>query len=360
MAKVVKLSDEIDTALEEETETAEDSLAEIAEEEAEESDELDADEEEAGEGLDDLDSNVSSPVKAAPKADATQVIKIPLKKLILGSLDRSADDLRKVDDLKGSIKAHGLINPIVVSAPDAEGKYWVVSGKRRTVAYKQLGKTEIPAIVLPKMTDDQRTVLLFADNYFRRDVPKETQAEIMKGLLSSGTYKTQTELAEAFGMGQSTVSNLLRYAELPAEVRAEVKASNVGELPAGTTPEQAKALVEQKRFKVVPQDVLKVNDGGEPVTFRLAVSKTQIRLVFNFKGAHIKQKGIATFLHDEIKRVGDEELIGFIRKWRAEAVNPTPKAKKAPAAKGKRGRPRKVLTPVVAEALVEQSGNDLE
>lgn len=134
----------------------------------------------------------------------------------------------ELSELAASLKANGLIQPIVVrSGPDEPG-YQLVAGERRLRAAKRLGWTEITAVV--RQVDD-RTLLVLAlvENIQRQDLGPVDEAKGY-GALRDDFGLTQGQIAEAVGKSRSAVANMLRLLGLPAPVRRLLEA---GELSKG-------------------------------------------------------------------------------------------------------------------------------
>jgi ParB family chromosome partitioning protein len=131
-------------------------------------------------------------------------------------------------ELKESIKAAGLLQPITVRKVDGQSGYELVAGERRLRAIRELGWTRIPALV--RQYDD-RTMLTLAlvENLQREDLNPIEEAEGYARL--SGEFGlTQNEIAELVGKDRSTIANLLRVLHLPVEVRRLLES---GELSMG-------------------------------------------------------------------------------------------------------------------------------
>jgi len=125
-----------------------------------------------------------------------------------------AEELR---ELRESIKAAGLLQPVTVRKLASDMGYELVAGERRLRAVKSLGWAKIPAIV--RDYDDQTTLALaLVENLQREDLNPIEEAEGYARL--SGEFGlTQIELAELVGKDRSTIANLLRVLQLPATVR---------------------------------------------------------------------------------------------------------------------------------------------
>lgn len=136
-----------------------------------------------------------------------------------------ADELNELAD---SIRAAGLLQPITVRRLAAGDDYELVAGERRLRAVKALGWSKVAAIV--RDYDDQTSLALaLVENLQREDLNPIEEAEGYARL--SGEFGlTQAELAELVGKDRSTIANLLRVLQLPAEVRRMLE---TGELTLG-------------------------------------------------------------------------------------------------------------------------------
>ena len=136
-------------------------------------------------------------------------------------------DPDKLSELAESIKAQGVIQPIVVR--DIGGKrYEIIAGERRWRASQQAGLTEIPVVV--REVDD-RTVVAMAliENIQREDLNPLEEAQALQRLIDEFDL-THAQAAEAVGRSRAAVSNLLRLLELPPAIRVllETRALEMG------------------------------------------------------------------------------------------------------------------------------------
>ena len=126
-----------------------------------------------------------------------------------------------LDELARSIKANGVIQPIVVRKVD--GGYRIIAGERRWRAAQRAGLMRVPVVVKDVAPGNDAQVLEMAliENIQREDLnPIDEAAAYEK--LSSDFRMTQEEIAAAVGKDRSSVANHLRLLKLPQEVRAEV------------------------------------------------------------------------------------------------------------------------------------------
>ena len=130
-------------------------------------------------------------------------------------------DPAKLGELSESIRAQGVIQPIVVrQLPDRT--YEIIAGERRWRASKEAGLAEIPVVV--REVDD-RTVVAMAliENIQREDLNPLEEAQALQRLIDEFDL-THAAAAEAVGRSRAAVSNLLRLLELPPAIRALVEA----------------------------------------------------------------------------------------------------------------------------------------
>ena len=119
------------------------------------------------------------------------------------------------DGLAGSIKAQGLLQPIVVR-PRPEGGYELIAGERRWRAARQAGVESVPALV--READDRDSLLLaLVENVAREQLSAVEEARAYAVLLDEFGLSLG-DVAERVGRSKPSVSNRLRLLELPDEV----------------------------------------------------------------------------------------------------------------------------------------------
>ena len=146
---------------------------------------------------------------------------LPVAQLQPGKYQPRKDmDPDKLEELSASIRAQGVIQPIVVREL-APGQYEIVAGERRWRASQLAGLSEVP-VVLREL--DDRTVIAMAliENIQREDLNPLEEAQALQRLIDEFDL-THAAAAEAVGRSRAAVSNLLRLLELPAEIRVLVQ-----------------------------------------------------------------------------------------------------------------------------------------
>ncbi len=158
-----------------------------------------------------------------PEAQPGEVLRqIPVKQLQPGKYQpRTGMDPAKLSELAESIKAQGVIQPIVVREL-SPGKFEIVAGERRWRASQEAGLASVPVVVREL---DDRTVIAMAliENIQREDLNPLEEAQSLQRLIGEFSL-THAEAAEAVGRSRAAVSNLLRLLELPPAIRALLEA----------------------------------------------------------------------------------------------------------------------------------------
>jgi len=134
-------------------------------------------------------------------------------------------DKDALEELAESIKANGVVQPIVVR-PGAEGKYLLILGERRCRASKLAGKTTISAIVR-KVSDQQAAEMTVVENLQRQDLNCMEQAAAF-GKLSRDFGLTQEQIGQRVGVSRESVSNYMRLLKLPGTVMQYLQEGQLG------------------------------------------------------------------------------------------------------------------------------------
>ena len=162
-----------------------------------------------------------------PTAEAPGFRTVSVASIAINPLQpRKNFDPRELGDLRASIQANGLLQPLLVR-PRGTG-FELVAGERRFRAIQELRWRDVPVHV--RELDDQAVLTLaLIENLQRSDLNPIEEAEGYQELVTRFAL-TQQQVGEAVGRERSTVANMLRLLALPATVRQMVRA---GELSLG-------------------------------------------------------------------------------------------------------------------------------
>jgi ParB family transcriptional regulator, chromosome partitioning protein len=169
-----------------------------------------------GRGLDALLSS-SAGTSILPFPDANQV---PLDQIEQNPYQpRHSFDPDELSSLSESIRAHGVLQPIVVR--QVGDHYQLVAGERRLRAAKAVGLDAVPVRIVD--FDDQQVLeAALVENIQRSDLnPIEKALGFKEHLDQFGM--THEQLAARLGLARTTITNLVNLLELPAEIQDAVR-----------------------------------------------------------------------------------------------------------------------------------------
>jgi ParB family chromosome partitioning protein len=170
-----------------------------------------------------LGDSVTAPAAAAAAGAAPQrgQRSIPVGDIVPGRFQpRRAFDQAAIEELAASIRAQGVLQPVVVRRAGGGAPFELVAGERRWRAAQLAQLHEIPAIVRD-LTDDEALEIGLVENLQRQDLNPIEEAQAYRRLLDELGH-TQEEIAKALGKSRSHVANQVRLLELPEAVAAMV------------------------------------------------------------------------------------------------------------------------------------------
>ena len=127
-------------------------------------------------------------------------------------------DETRLDELAQSIRAHGVVQPILVRPRGRT--YEIVAGERRWRAAQRAGLLRVP-VVVRDVPDEKLLEVALIENVQRENLNPIDEAHAYRRL-SDEFHLTQDDIAAAVGKDRSSVANYLRLLKLPEEVRSEV------------------------------------------------------------------------------------------------------------------------------------------
>lgn len=180
-----------------------------------------------GRGLDALlggSSDISEAVPSVPGAPSS----LHVSQMQAGKYQpRTRMDEGALNELAASIKAQGLMQPILVRPLSHNGndKYEIIAGERRYRAAQIAGLTEVPVLV--KDVDDQAAAAMaLIENIQREDLNPLEEAQGIHRLITDFDF-THEQAAGAVGRSRSAVSNLLRLLNLAKPVQTMLMAGDI-------------------------------------------------------------------------------------------------------------------------------------
>ena len=156
-----------------------------------------------------------------------------LAQIALDAIEPNPDQPRAViepdalEALAASIRASGILQPVVVAPPDSEGRHQLIAGERRWRAARRAGLAQVPAIIRA-VDARERLELALVENIVREDLSPIDVAQACACLIED-FGQSHGELAGRLGRSRPAISNLVRLLELPESVQEMVSTGVLSE-----------------------------------------------------------------------------------------------------------------------------------
>ncbi len=274
-----------------------------------------------------LDALLGDGAATQPATADEQVRRLGLDEIEPGRYQpRSEMDEAALQELAASIKAQGVVQPIVVRPMDG-GRYELVAGERRWRASRLAGMGEIPALVR-ELPDQTVLAVGLIENIQRESLNPLDEAQALRRLIDECGL-THEQCAEAVGRSRASVTNLLRLVNLDSDVQDMLREGELEmgharallglpvELQAdaarkihnlGLNVRQTEALVRQMNAPPVPKPVKpELDDRLVVARDRLAErikAKVQVKPKDEQRGALVIQYGSPAELEAIFDRLG--------------------------------------------------------
>ena len=146
-------------------------------------------------------------------ANLKEVHELKLEDLTIGKGQVRTKVGEGIDELAESIRVLGLLEPIVVTQADKPGKYEILTGQRRFLAHKKLGKTTILAIVRTDQVDEGLAKgISVTENVMRVDLTKKELIDACTSMFKK--YGSIKDVCTATGLPYNKVSLYVKYDRL--------------------------------------------------------------------------------------------------------------------------------------------------
>lgn len=169
-----------------------------------------------------LGKGLSALIPDAPEPAPSAPLEVDIDRLSPSRFQpRVQMDDGRLEDLAGSIRSNGIIQPIVVRR-DGD-RFQIIAGERRWRAAQKAGLARVPIVVREVAPGQEQSLLEMAliENIQRENLNPIDEALAYRRLTDE-FHLTQEQIATAVGKDRATVANVLRLLKLPDEVRAEV------------------------------------------------------------------------------------------------------------------------------------------
>lgn len=153
-------------------------------------------------------------MKVGPKAELKS---LPIEQLSRGMYQpRIHFDAEALDELAASIKAQGLIEPLVVR-PLSTDKYEIIAGERRWRAAQRAGLSTVPCLI-NHYSDEQALAVTLIENIQREDLNVIEEASGYQRLINEFAFHHE-DIARMVGKSRSHITNMLRLLQLDERVQ---------------------------------------------------------------------------------------------------------------------------------------------
>jgi len=256
---------------------------------------------------------------------------LPLDRIDVGLSNVRRTNLQEgIHDLASSIREIGVQQPVVVIKKG--DRYDLIIGQRRYLACRQLGLSEIPALITAVRNDTEAIVKSFSENIHRLDLDYRDKMQVANELVTK--LGSVDEAAKHIGVSNQTIKNYLGYAAVPEAIKQMV---DTGDLSAATAvsiakniPDEGKAVRIAKKIKETPRseerrniiDIARENPSKDiEGIVRAAKERSLMRKITIhvtpkvFEAIHLASKRYGTDREDVVKEAVVEWLQskGFMR-----------------------------------------------
>jgi ParB family chromosome partitioning protein len=222
-------------------------------------------------------------------------------------------------ELVESIRAVGVLEPLLVRPAEIGGRFMIISGERRYRASLQVGLQELPCI---EMNVDDRAVAEIAliENLQRKDLTAFEEAEGLEALATRFGY-THEEIAQRVGKSRSSITEALSIATLPAEVKALCRRADI------SSKSMLLQVVRQKSAAAMCAFIEKIQSQGltrdearaarkapaagrpKPFEFRFQPDGREFTLNLKFRRSQVSRGELAQTLRAIAERLEREEPV---------------------------------------------------
>jgi ParB family transcriptional regulator, chromosome partitioning protein len=176
-----------------------------------------------------LGKGISALIPEVPTMAQGGAVEVPIDEISPNPLQpRRQFTEASLAELAGSLKQHGLLQPVVVSRAPGGG-FYLIAGERRWRAARLAGMASIPAVLREAAGDADQLALALIENLQREDLTPIEEARAYHHLRAELAL-SQEDIAGRVGKDRSTVANALRLLQLPLAVQEMV---DTGRLSAG-------------------------------------------------------------------------------------------------------------------------------
>lgn len=167
---------------------------------------------------------VAAEAKADASSDEDRVIYVDINDIKPNSAQpRMVFDEAKLQELAGSIKSNGVIQPLIVR--ESNNGYELVAGERRWRASRLAGLSSVPCIIR-NFDDRQNAIVAIIENMQREDLNPIEEAKGLKSMTEKYGF-TQEQVSSSLGRSRTYIANSIRLLKLPQDIQDYVSSGQM-------------------------------------------------------------------------------------------------------------------------------------
>ena len=175
--------------------------------------------------------------------------------------EQPRSSLGDLSELVVSVKARGVLEPLLVRRVPGELQYQLIAGERRFHAAVEAGLTEVPCIEL-SANDQEALEIALVENLQRKDLTPFEEAEGYRTLVEKYAY-THEQVAHALGKARSTVTEALTLLRVPPAIRDLCRHADITAKSVLLVVARAESIEEMERLVLTFPDVWPTVAGSE-------------------------------------------------------------------------------------------------
>jgi len=172
-----------------------------------------------------LGRGLSALLSDKPATTSEEMVEIDLDLIEPNNFQpRTSFDEERLEQLAQSIRANGIIQPLLVRRMSAD-RYQLVAGERRWRAAQRAGLHRVPCVV-KEIPEDKMLELALIENIQRQELNAIEEAQAYKRLIET-LGLTQEMVAQRVGRDRTFITNYLRLLRLPEDIQRMVEAEQI-------------------------------------------------------------------------------------------------------------------------------------
>jgi len=248
-----------------------------------------------------------------------QILEIDISKIRANkSQPRREFNEERLKELANSIREHGILQPLIVISRD--GEYELIAGERRLRASQMAGRKTVP-VIIKNTSEQEKLELALIENIQRENLNPIELALSYQELISKFSL-SQEDLASRLGKSRSSIANVLRLLNLPAEIQQALRDGKISEGHARDLAGLDSEVAQLNAFRKIVNHKLSVHDARKIIVQAKNLKKKNIQV--NHYRDQAKEEFLRDFFKSKVqlkrKQKGGEIIIKFFSDIELEEI----------------------------------------